>query len=172
MKKLSSNVFYLINNLSQQIETLESRIFELEKKLDKALAVERNHLIRIKNKEDVSDDFIYNGRSYQDLTPEKAYRLYKNKDFDFILLDVSSRDFKSPEKMPEALHIPWEELEARFLELTQMTTPILVISEDGVKSVLACEFLVKRGYYNCNNISGGHKFWPGYRLKEVSERTA
>lgn len=172
MKKLNNNVFYLINNLSKEIEALEAKIFELERKLEKSLSVERNHLIRVKNKEDVSDDFLYNGRSYQDLTPERAYKLYKNQDFDFILLDVSNRNYSPEERLPEAIHIPWEELEARFLEITQMTTPILVISEDGVKSVLACEFLVKRGFYNCNNVSGGYKFWPGFRLKQVSDRTA
>ncbi len=172
MKKLNENAFYLINRLSKEIESLEEKIFELEKKLDLALSVERNHLIRVKNKEDLSDDFLYNGRSYLDLTPEKAYRLYKNKDFDFILLDVSKADYKPEEKLPEAIHIPFEELEARFLEITQMTTPIIIISEDGVKSVLACEFLVKRGYFNCNNVSGGYKFWPGFRLKQVNERSA
>lgn len=172
MKKLDNNVFYHINNLTKEIATLEAKIFELEQKLNKALSIERNHLIRVKNKEDLSDDFLYNGRSYQDLTPEKAYKLYKNKDFDFILLDVSSKDYTPEEKLPEALHIPWEELKSRFLEVAQMTTPILVISEDGVKSVLACELLVKRGHYNCNNVSGGYKFWPGFRLKQVSERSA
>lgn len=172
MKKLKDNVFYHINSLTKEIETLEAKIFELERKLEKALAIERNHLIRVKNKEDVPDDFIYNGRSYQDLSPERAYKLYKNKDFDFILLDVSSASFSPQERLPEAIHIPWEELESRFLEITQMTTPIFVISEDGVKSVLACEFLVKRGHYNCNNISGGYKYWPGFRLKQVSEQSA
>lgn len=172
MKKLQDNAFFLINTLAKQIERLEDKIFELEKRVDKSLAIERNHLIRIKNKEDVSDDFIHHGRSYQDLSPDKAYKLYKNKDFDFILLDVSSYNHTPEEKLPESMHIPWEELETRFLEITQMTTPILVISEDGVKSVLACEFLVKRGYYNCNNISGGYKYWPGFRLKEIKEKTA
>lgn len=172
MKKLNSNVFYLINSLSKEIEKLESKIFTLEQKLEKALSIERNHLLRVKNNEDLSDDFLFNGRPYHDLTPEKAYKLYKNKDFDFILLDVSSRSYEPQEKLPEAIHIPFEELEARFLEVTQMTTPILVISEDGVKSVLACEFLVKRGHFNCNNISGGYKYWPAFRMKAVNEKTA
>ena len=58
------------------------------------------------------------------------------------------------------------------MEIQARTTPILIISEDGTKSILACEFLVKRGFYNCNNISGGYKYWYGFRLKEVRDTPA
>src|SRR5690606_38551054 len=109
--------------------------------------VQRNHLIRVKNHEEVSDDFIYHGRKYQDLSPEKAWKLYNDKDYDFVLIDVSSKEYQPERKIPEAHHIPWEEFKERFFEITTKTTPILVISEDGTNSVLACEFLISRGYF-------------------------
>jgi rhodanese-related sulfurtransferase len=50
---------------------------------------------------------------------------------------------------------------------------VLVISENGTTSILACEFLNQMGFYNINNISGGYKFWPGYRkIKQDSAYSA
>lgn len=172
MKYKPHNVFSQLQTFEQEICRLEGRILELETRLHKMLEVERNHLIRVKNGEEVSDDFIQNGRTYLDLSPEKAWRLYRNPDFDFILIDVTSRDFQSVNRLPEALHIPWEEFSERFLEIQSRTTPLLIISEDGTNSVLACEFLVKRGYFNCNNVSGGYKYWKGFRLEEVKDQSA
>lgn len=129
--------------------------------------IERNHLIRVKNHEEVSDEFIHQGRKYQDLSPEKAWKLYCNKDFDFILLDVSAADYTPMRQIPEAQHIPWAELKDRFFEINSKTTPILIISEEGTSSILACEFLIKRGFYNCSNVSGGYKHWKGFQLTDV-----
>jgi rhodanese-related sulfurtransferase len=79
------------------------------------------------------------------------------------MVDVSSKEFKPDQQIPEIIHIPWEEFSDRFIEISSRTTPILIISEDGTNSILACEFLVKLGYYNCNNISGGYKHWRGFQ---------
>ena len=168
-----------IVDLSQQlqafdaeIQRLEGRILELEQSLHSMVDVQRNHLIRIKNHEVVPDEFILYGRKYQDLSPERAWKHYCDKNFDFILIDVSSKNYVPAKKLPESIHIPWEDLADRFMEIQTRTTPIFVISEDGTKSILACEFLVKRGFYNCNNISGGYKYWLGLKLEEVKNQSA
>src|SRR3954470_4704387 len=118
------NIFGQLQIFEKEIARLEGRVLELEQKLEKLLEIERNHLIRIKNGEEISDEFILNGRPYQDLTPEKAWRLYKNPDYDFVFLDVTSQDFQVAYRPPEALHIPWEQFADRFYELTTRTTPI------------------------------------------------
>jgi len=167
-----TNVFSQIQAFEKEVARLEGRMLEMETRIHKLLEIERNHLIRIKNGEEVSDDFVQNGRSYLDLSPEKAWRLYRNPDFDFILIDVTAKDYKGHKRLPEALHLPWEDFAERFLEIHSHTTPLLIISEDGTNSVLACEYLVKRGFYNCNNVSGGYKFWKGYKLEEVNGQSA
>jgi rhodanese-related sulfurtransferase len=166
------NIFSQLQLFEQEISRLEGRIFELESCINKMLEIERNHLIRVKNGEEVSDDFIQNGRTYLDLSPEKAWKLYRNPNFDFILIDVTAKDFETFNRLPESVHIPWEDFAERFMEIHSRTTPLLIISEDGATSVLACEFLVKRGYFNCNNISGGYKYWKGFRLEEVKDQSA
>ena len=54
-----------------------------------------------------------------------------------------------------------EELYVRFSEIPNKTVPILVISENGLRSIQACEILIKKGFFNINNVSGGYEFWPG-----------
>ncbi len=172
MNHRPNNVFSQLDKFEREISRLEGRILELETRIHKMLDIERNHLIRIKNGEEISDDFVQHGRAYLDLSPEKAWKLYRNPDFDFILIDVTSKNYEPVNRLPEALHIPWEEFEERFFEIQTHTTPLMIISEDGTNSVLACEFLVKRGFYNCNNVSGGYKYWKGFRLEEVKGKSA
>ncbi len=167
-----TNVFSQLQTFEEEIARLEGRILGLETSINKLIEIERNHLIRIKNGEQLSDDFVQNGRAYLDLSPDKAFKMYRNPNFDFILIDVTSIDFEDTSRLPEAIHIPWEDFSDRFIEIQTKTTPLFIISEDGTTSVLACEFLVKHGYFNCNNISGGYKFWKGNRLEEVKGRSA
>lgn len=172
MKKRSFSLSEQLNTFEKDITTLENRIFELESRMEKLISIERDHLIRVKNKEDISDDFIANGRAYQDLTPDRAWKYYNKEDYNFILIDVSSEDFRPLKRIPEAVHIPWENFKERYLEIQSRTTPIFIICEDGTNSILACEFLVKQGFFNCNNISGGYKHWRGFAFSDVSDQSA
>ncbi len=167
MKQKFTNIFAQLQEFEKQIQHLEEEMLRIEQHVEGLVQVQRNHLIRVKNHEQISDEFILHGRKYQDLSPERAWKLYSNKDFDFVLLDVSAADHAPQTPIPEAIHIPFEDLKNRFYEISNKTLPLLIISEDGTKSVLACEFFVKRGYFNCNNISGGYKFWKGNQLKDV-----
>jgi rhodanese-related sulfurtransferase len=172
MGQRQHNIFSQLQFFENEIIRLENRILELEQRHKQLFDVQRNHLIRVKNGEELSDDFILSGRRYHDLSPDKAWKLYQDPDFDFTIIDVSSRESSQAERLPEALHIPWEDFKERFIEITSRSSPLLIISEDGTKSILACDFLVRQGFYNCNNISGGYKFWQGYRLEAVKSQSA
>jgi rhodanese-related sulfurtransferase len=119
--------------------------------------------MRVKNKEELSDDYLLKGLSYLDLSPEKAFELYNNVDNDFILLDVSRVVFQPFKDLPEAKKIPLEDLVMSTHLLQGRGKSIYIISECGVRSIMACKVLNNLGYYNLNNISGGYKFWPGFR---------
>ncbi len=160
----ANNIFQQLQVFEQEIDKLENKVIELENKITDMIKLDRMHLIRVKNKEEISDDFIISGKTYQDLSPEKAWKLYQNMDFNFILIDVSSVDFEPKFRLAEALKMPWEDFPMRSLEIQSRSTPIFVICENGTKSILACEFLVKRGFYNCSNISGGYEYWKGFKL--------
>lgn len=169
MAKKANSIIGQLQVFEDEFDRLETKILELEQKMLQLNQIQRNHLIRIKNKEELSDDFVFQSATYQDLSPDRAWKLYLNPDFDFILIDVSSADFRPSQTIPEALRMPWERFAELSLTLQSNTVPIFLISEDGTKSILACEFLVKRGFYNCNNISGGYLFWKGGLISEVEE---
>tara|TARA_Y100000296_G_C4986360_1_gene163193 strand:- start:1 stop:513 length:513 start_codon:yes stop_codon:yes gene_type:complete len=160
-------IFQMLEQINTRLSNIEKNIVRLDEKMDFSISMQRNHLIRVKNGQDIDDSMILYGRPYNDLTPQRAFEIYNDKDMDFLLIDVSTQSFPSSELLPESVHIPLEDLEKRTHEIMNKTTPILVISERGLRSIQACEILVKRGFFNLNNISGGHEFWPSKRKRAV-----
>lgn len=157
-----------ISNLKNAVIELQSRLDSLEDKLRRTKNLEKFHLMRIKNNEELSDDFILKNLTYLDLSPEKAFKLYSETDRDFILLDVSKAIYQPFEELPEVKKIPLEDLEYSGHLIHGKSIPIFVISEDGLRSILACKKLSELGFYNLNNISGGYKFWPGFRKADLT----
>jgi rhodanese-related sulfurtransferase len=170
--KLRNNVFYKFNEMSDQIRNLQEQIYTLNQKLEVFQSISSTQLMRVKNGESLSDDYILNARSYNDMSPESALEYYNQNDTQFILLDVSSKDFTPSEDLPEALKIPIDDLNFRYNEITSRKTQILVISEDGVSSIRACEFLNEMGFFNINNVSGGYKYWRGFQLENKQLKMA
>lgn len=153
-------IFQMLEFINSRLNNIEKNISRMDEKLDFSITLQRNHLVRIKNGEEVDDNMILMGRPYNDLPPQKAWSIYNNPNIDFIILDVSIKAFQGP-RLKDALQIPLEELHIRFVEIPSKTIPVLIISENGLRSITACELLVKKGFFNINNISGGHEFWPG-----------
>jgi len=151
----------LLEFINNRLSNIEKNIQRIDEKMDYSLAIQRNHLVRIKNGEEVDDHMILMGRPYNDLSSQKAFQIYSNPNIDFIILDVSRQKNGTPEseKIAGSIRIPLEELGHRYAEIQNKTCPILVISEVGLRSIQACELLVKKGYYNINNVSGGIKYW-------------
>jgi len=161
--KLQNNIFFKLNEVMDRLDDIEKRLNRLEKETSDEFDIQKCQMMRLKNGDFVSDDYILNARSYNDLSPEQAWEQYNEIDLDFILLDVSQKSFYPLEELPEAINIPLEELNLRVREMVNKATRVFVISENGTRSILACEMLNKHGYFNVNNISGGYKFWPGFK---------
>ena len=152
--------FQMLEFINSRLNNIEKNISRIDEKLDFSITLQRNHLVRVKNGEEIDDSMILMGRPYNDIPPQRAWSIYNNPNIDFFVLDVTSRTFKGP-RLDEAVHIPVEELHIRFSEIPSKTIPVLVISENGLRSISACELLVKKGFFNINNVSGGYEFWPG-----------
>lgn len=157
---MALNVFKMLELINSRLSKIESNIARIDEKLDFSINLQRNHLIRVKHGEDISDDMILHGRPYNDLSPDRAMAIYNNPDGDFLILDVSKKFFEPPVSLSGRVHIPLEDLSSRVAEITTKVTPIMVISELGIRSIQACEQLIKAGYFNVNNISGGYRYLP------------
>lgn len=164
---MSINILQTLEFINNRLSNIENNISRMEDKLDFSIQLQRNHLIRIKNGEEIDDNMVLMGRPYNDLNPAQAYSIYNNPDNDFILVDVSAIEHQG-KKIQGSIQIPLEELNRRYAEIQSRTLPVLIVSEQGLRSIQAAEMLVKKGFFNINNISGGLRFWPGFRLKEAT----
>ncbi|OUR96217.1 hypothetical protein A9Q84_07615 [Halobacteriovorax marinus] len=160
--------FQMLEFINNRLSNIEKNISRIDEKMEFSLSLQRNHLIRIKNGEFIDDSNILMGKPYNDLSPQKAVEIYNNADLDYIILDVSKEGFKEAKILDGAIRIPLEDLGRRYAEINSKTTPILVFSEQGLRSIQACELLIKKGFFNLNNVSGGHRFWPIKRNNEAS----
>lgn len=154
-------LFQMLEFMNTRLSNIEKNINRMEEKLDFSIMLQRNHLIRIKNGEEIDDQTILLGRPYNDLSPHRAFQIYSNPNLDYILLDVTEKTYQTPLQLNGVIRIPLEDLNYRFAELHSKTLPLLIISENGLRSIQAAELLVKKGFFNINNISGGYEFWPG-----------
>ena len=164
---------FQFNSIVDRVIELENKVYELEKKIEENKKMTQTKILRIKNGDQFSNSFVISEMGYQDLSPSKAYKLYQEHDKNFVVIDVSDKNFCAHHEIEEAINIPLEDLEYQIsFEVPSKTTPIFVISEDGVKSVLACQTLFEMGYYHINNISGGHKYWPADRIQTLTKASA
>lgn len=159
-------MFQMLEFMNNRLSNIEKNISRIDEKLEFSLSLQRNHLIRIKNGEFIDDANILMGKPYNDLSPQRAYEIFQNPNLDFLILDVSRADYTAKTKLDASVKIPLEELSTRYAEISSKTTPILIFSEQGLRSIQACELLIKKGFFNLNNVSGGHRFWPSLNDQE------
>ena len=85
--------------INNRLTNIERNIQKLDEKVEYSLALQKNHLIRVKNGENLSDSVILESLPYNDLSPQRAYEIYSNRDLDFLLLDVTRLGFETNTKI-------------------------------------------------------------------------
>lgn len=79
------------------------------------------------------------------------------KNHDFILLDVREQNEWDFVHLPGAVHLPLNQLPARFRELPADRN-ILCLCHHGMRSQRAAQFLAEKGF-EVSNLSGGIDRW-------------
>jgi sulfur-carrier protein adenylyltransferase/sulfurtransferase len=84
-----------------------------------------------------------------------------------LLLDVRQDWETKLCRLPNAVHIPIEEIELRVEELNA-ADPIVVYCHQGVRSAAVAEYLRSLGFKDVQNLAGGVDLWartvdPGMR---------
>ena len=75
-----------------------------------------------------------------------------------LLLDVRQAWETQLAKLPNAVHIPIEEIELRADELNA-DDEIVVYCHQGVRSAAVADYLRRRGFKNVKNLLGGLDYW-------------
>lgn len=166
MKKVKANTSFQINDINERLKDIYKLIGVLENKIDTLEKKTVDHMLRLKNNECISDKFIIENHPYNDLSPQRSKDVLRGLK-NYILIDVSESNYFAPIKFPKIKKVTLEQIYTKTPEFMDHTTPVFIISEDGTRSVLACDYLSKQGFYNVTNISGGYQFWP--RAKKIKK---
>jgi hypothetical protein len=150
------NIFPQLRAIFSRLSNLEKNLERTNDKLDESLSSMKSNILRINNGERLNSDFIVHNYRYKDLSPVNAINELKRADINYYLLDVSNENFS--QQFKSAVKVPLDDLIKSRKKLPSLATPIMVISEDGTSSILACRILISLNYLYVNNISGGYKF--------------
>lgn len=97
---------------------------------------------------------------YLELTPQQAVSRYLNKDEEVVILDVRTLREWVGGHIPGAVHIPLDELTARYQDLDP-EQETLVVCAHGIRSAAACEWLAQVGFDKVRNLRYGMSAWDG-----------
>lgn len=96
---------------------------------------------------------------FEQVTVEEALRRLAGPEPP-LLLDVRTEEEFRDHHAPGAYLVPLDQLAARLGELDP-ARPTLVVCEHGMRSLMACQFLVARaGFTRVANVRGGMSAWP------------
>lgn len=96
--------------------------------------------------------------SYREVTPQQAWELLERGGI--VMLDVRTYPEWLGGHVPNAVHIPLDELAGRYQELDP-EAETLVICAHGVRSAAAGQWLAEVGFENVANVRHGICRWPG-----------
>ena len=104
-----------------------------------------------------------NGGSYWDITPAQLSSMLENKDFLLVNVHIPYEG-----EIPKTdLFVPYNEIEENLSKLPKdMGAKIVLYCRSGSMSAIAARELVKLGFSNVSNLTGGMVEWEkqGYEL--------
>ncbi len=92
----------------------------------------------------------------QQITPQALQQQISNAKP--VLLDVREDWEYAQAHLPDSLHIPMEQIPARYKEL-DTTQPVVVICHHGMRSLQVAQFLERKGFVYVSNLVGGIDAW-------------
>ncbi len=100
--------------------------------------------------------------NYQDIEARELSHCPEDTRNRYVLVDVRTDEEFRDGHIPNALHIPLDQLEERYQELERYKEQkILLVCRSGRRSALAAEFLAGAGFQHLYNLKGGMLEWTG-----------
>lgn len=101
---------------------------------------------------------MFKGRGGNTVSPTEAVILINRQHA--AIVDVREPSEFEAGHIPEARHIPLEQLSERIGELGRFKSkPVVVVCENGIRSGKAVATLRKEGFEQAFNLAGGLKAW-------------
>ncbi|SFJ05352.1 rhodanese-like domain-containing protein [Thermoflavimicrobium dichotomicum] len=101
-------------------------------------------------------------KNYQDIEAKELSEKYAKVKDDFVWVDVRTDEEYDEGHIPGSIHIPHDQMEKRYHELTPYQgKKLMLICRSGRRSVLACNVLAEKGFSELYNMKGGMLEWTG-----------
>lgn len=160
--RASGSVKSKVEALERDARFRDSKIASVREELEAQIATLRRHTAQIVDGASPSASMIRDGRLFEDIDAREAHRLV-TEEAGTVVVDVRTYDEWAGGHVPDALHIPVEELERRWAEVPKDAPRVVVHCAMGGRSAAACDFLSsEKGYANLRNVAGPLiGAWPG-----------
>ncbi len=154
------------NELTTTVQELQNQILDLQKavgdvkaqnqKLNSQLkAVARKLVLRLP----LSMESLDKGLPY-DLIFSNELESWLQLARDGMILDIRSADEYEKMSVPGAVNIPYDQL-SKVVDRLNRQQPMLIVCDNGVKSVAASELLFSRGFHFLYVLKGGMAHYDG-----------
>ncbi len=157
--------------LEQKIEQLTQKIGQLQSSYEEQIRLLRQQLSAVVMGVPPAPSSILSGLPYSEIPKAQVSDFIKNT-FNLMILDVRGDEGWNNGHIPNAKHIPAEQVPMRVMELADHSRPILTICTNGNTGVSVAQFLAKEGFRNVFNALGGMAGYSGPLIKpqvEVSD---
>lgn len=107
----------------------------------------------------------------KEIRTQELYKLMQTSK-DFILLDCRGVDYFNWEHLPDAVNLRWKYVDERAPQLLPSKDQLIITSCDGFtcnSSIRCYKSLVKLGYTNLVEYSGGVADWKAHGYKTITE---
>lgn len=150
--------------LQDQVGELRKKLNEIQQKHEADLAHLRQQVAAMAVGLSPTPESIRQGLPYSEIPKEKVLE-FIHKTPSLLILDVRGDEGWEHGHIPEAKHIPAQQVFQRLDEIPDKTRPILTISANGNSSVTVCQLLAREGYQHIFNALGGMAGYKGPLLQ-------
>ena len=149
-----------IERLQWKVRSLEEDNKDLRDELNRALQIIRSQLLHVKKGEPVSDEAIEKGLGYNVVAGEDV-PVFLKRNPDAVILDVRTQQEFQLGHLPNAIHIPIDQLGYRVEELKQhQSKPVISYCASGARAEVACELLTDHRFAHIYLMTGGIGAYP------------
>jgi rhodanese-related sulfurtransferase len=168
--RFQQDVVQKINELEQQIADLQKHQTELKTSNSKLSAQLKTITRKLVMRLPLSLESLEKSLNYDLIFPEEVEAWLKMTKGG-VIIDIRSADDFSKNSVPDSLSIPVDQLGKRVEKFTKFQ-PILLVCENGVKSVSASELLHSKGFHFLYVLKGGISHFDGKMVPGIPSNEA
>lgn len=153
-----------VQELAQKVEQLTQQLEEQQRRHEHQLKVLRQQVAAMLAGLAPTAQSVLSGLPYSEIPKEQVPDFIRSVP-NLLILDVRGDEGWSNGHIPEAKHIPANQLLMRLGELADKTRPVLTVCANGNTGLTAAQLLAKEGFLHIFNALGGMAGYKGPLVK-------